>query len=397
MGARHNYAIPRMLEKTGHLQALYTDSNGAKGVGAFLSRLPQALTRGKTASLTARIPNGVPLNKIRHTDAVLLHRLKAEFNTSSRFASVRSRDLLFDQRVATWDFSGADTLYAMQKHGTKLLEAAHARGLRVVVDVFVTPLARKIVQEERQRFPELEKPEVDLTSDAEEDERTRQEIDHADFLLCPGLNVVEGLASFPNALGKPYAVVPYGCGAVFGGRRNTPVPGRVLFAGTAELRKGIHYLGMAATQLAGKGYEFRVAGSVSDVVRQHPLTRHLTFLGRISRARMVEEFLQADLMVLPTLAEGCASVVHEAVAAGCPVITTKAAGTLIQNGQGGLLIQERDADGLATAIDQVVTDRDLRQHLAESCLNLANEMTEDAWCQRLLTALQDPAPARVGS
>jgi glycosyltransferase involved in cell wall biosynthesis len=383
-----------MLEKTGHLQALYTDSNGAKGVGAFLSRLPQALTRGKTASLTARLPNGVPLNKIRHTDAVLLHRLGTSFHSTT---SVKSRDLIFDRRIATWDFSGADTLYAMQKHGTKLLEAARAHGLRVVVDVFVTPLARNIVQEERQHFPELEKPEVDLTSDEEEDERTRQEIDQADFLLCPGLNVVEGLASFPKAYGKAYAVVPYGCGAVFGDRRNTPVPGRVLFAGTAELRKGIHYLGMAATQLAGKGYEFRVAGSVSDAVRQHPLTRHLTFLGRISRARMVEEFLQADLMVLPTLAEGCASVVHEAVAAGCPVITTKAAGSLIQNGQGGLLVQERDADGLATAINQVVTDRDLRQHLAESCLTLANEMTEDAWCQRLLTALQDPAPTRIGS
>jgi hypothetical protein len=24
-------------------------------------------------------------------------------------------------------------------------------------------------------------------------------------------------------------------------------------------------------------------------------------------------------------------------------------------------------------------------------------MTEDAWCQRLLTALQDPAPTRIGS
>jgi glycosyltransferase involved in cell wall biosynthesis len=394
MGARHNYAIPRMLEKTGHLQALYTDSNGAKGIGAVLRRLPQALTRGKTASLTARLPNGVPLNKIRHTDAVLLHRLGTEFHSTT---SVKSRDLIFDRAVATWDFSGANTLYAMQKHGTKLLEAARAHGLRVVVDVFVTPLARNIVQEERQHFPELEKPEVDLTSDEEEDERTRQEIDQADFLLCPGLNVVEGLASFPKAYGKAYAVVPYGCGAVFGDRRNTPIPGRVLFAGTAELRKGIHYLGMAAAQLAGKGYEFRVAGSVSETVRQHPLTRHLTFLGRISRAQMVEEFLQADLMVLPTLAEGCASVVHEAVAAGCPVITTQAAGSLIQNGQGGLLVQQRDADGLATAIDQVVTDRDLRQHLAESCLTLANEMTEDAWCQRLLTALQDPAPARVGS
>ena len=43
-----------------------------------------------------------------------------------------------------------------------------------------------------------------------------------------------------------------------------PVRGRILFAGTADLRKGIHYLAMAAEKLVEHGlhYEFRVAGNV---------------------------------------------------------------------------------------------------------------------------------------
>ena len=33
IGARHHYAIPRMLEKSGHLSAFHTDANAVKGLG----------------------------------------------------------------------------------------------------------------------------------------------------------------------------------------------------------------------------------------------------------------------------------------------------------------------------------------------------------------------------
>ena len=385
-----------MLEKAGHLSALFTDSIASRGLGRWLGRLPSGCLPAPLQRLSSRLPHGVPPHKIRHTDRLLGRRLASLLTRPQGPYSEQQADLLFDRVAASWDFRGADTLYAMRKHGTRLLKRARAQGLRVVVDVFVTPLAGQIVAAERQRFPDLEPPAPPPDRSTEEDARTQREIEHADLLLCPGSNVAEGLAAYPASKGKAYAVVPYGCGTVFDGLHNTPVPGRVLFAGTADLRKGLPYLGMAATLLAGKGHAFRVAGAVTDTVRRHPLMRHLTFLGRLPRDRMQEEFLKADVMVLPTLAEGCASVVHEAVAAGCPVITTKAAGSLIQNHRGGLLVPERDPEALASAIEQVLTHRDLRQQLAHSCLELAQELTEDAWCQRLLTALQDPTPQVFG-
>ena len=209
------------------------------------------------------------------------------------------------------------------------------------------------------------------------------------------MNVAEGLANFPNAQGKAYAVVPYGSGVSFGGLKNKPDQGRVLFAGTADLRKGIHYLGMAAEQLANEGYDFRVAGNVSDTVRDHPLMSGLNFLGRVPREDMREEFLKADVFVLPTLAEGCASVVHEAVMAGCPVITTHASGTMVKNDQGGIIVPERDQDALADAIESIVEDRDRRNELAASCDILAKELSEEKWSERLMTALTDPNPETI--
>ena len=82
--------------------------------------------------------------------------------------------------------------------------------------------------------------------------------------------------------------------------RNKPVRGRVLFAGTAELRKGIQYFALAVEKLVALGlcYEFRVAGDVRQSVANQKPCRYLTFLGRVPRAEMAREFAAADLFVL---------------------------------------------------------------------------------------------------
>ena len=108
-----------------------------------------------------------------------------------------------------------------------------------------------------------------------------------------------------------------------------------------------------------------------------------------------EEFLKADVFVLPTLAEGCASVVHEAVVAGCPVITTRASGTMVEDGRGGVIVPERDPDALAEAIQSIVQDRSKRDQLAVSCDDLAKAFTEDSWSERLMVALTDPNPKTI--
>ena len=395
IGARHHYAIPRMLEKSGHLQSFHTDANAVKGLGKWLTMVPVLGSRGPIKNLGQRSLAGVPYAKVKHTDALLWRRIRGDLHLGHGYENYIQDDHLFDAIIADRGFEGADTLYAMQKHGTKMLEAAQAAGVRTVVDVFITPMCHHIVEEERARYPGIEVACDDQVRLELEDERTRREIDHADLLLCPGMNVVEGLANFPNASGKAYAVVPYGCGVSFGGMKNEPVKGRVLFAGTADLRKGIHYLGMAAEQLTNEGYDFRVAGNVSDEVRNHPMMRHLNFLGRVPREEMREEFLKADVFVLPTLAEGCASVVHEAVMAGCPVITTRASGTMVEDGRGGVIVPERDADALAEAIQSIVQDRSKRDELAASCDDLAKAFTEDSWSERLMVALTDPNPKTI--
>ena len=160
--------------------------------------------------------------------------------------------------------------------------------------------------------------------------------------------------------------------------------------GTAELRKGIHYLAMAAERLRSRGrnYDFRVAGHVSEQVRRHPMCRRLTFLGRVPRDRIHQEFQQADVFVLPSLAEGSAEVTYEALACGVPVITTKAAGSVVRDGVEGRIVPGRDSEMLAEAIQELVEDRQKRDRMAHAARDRAREYTWERYGERLVAALK---------
>src|SRR5258708_9594943 len=116
---------------------------------------------------------------------------------------------------------------------------------------------------------------------------------------------------------------------------------------------------MAAEKLVecGKGYEFRVAGNVERSLADREQCRYLRFLGRVPRAKIRGEFAVADVLVLPSLAEGSAETTYEALACGVPVVTTPEAGSVVRDGIDGRIGPSRGAEALANAISEIVEDR----------------------------------------
>jgi glycosyltransferase involved in cell wall biosynthesis len=380
IGARHHYAIPRILERAGALWALYTDACANKGIGRWLSViLPGFACTGQIARLLQRSVTGLPPGKIKSTDRLLFQQMfgSHQADDAAAFALVMKK----------WGTGKATGVYSMFGEGLDFLRWAKALGLTISVEIFITPIAHQIVAEEQRRFPEWEEPRNDDHERIEA--RVREVIEVADVLLCPGENVVDGLQAYENFVLAKARVVPYGSGANFQGRINQPIAGRVLFAGTAELRKGIHYFAAAARRLASASgsHDLRVAGNVTDRIRQRPECAALNFLGRLTRAEMIEELLRADVLVLPTLAEGSASVINEALVIGLPVITTASAGSVVRHGVDGLIIPERDPEALAEAIRQIIFQRELRNEMSKNCVERAHMVTETAWSERLMMAL----------
>ena len=89
----------------------------------------------------------------------------------------------------------------------------------------------------------------------------------------------------------------------------------------------------------------------------------------------VKEFYKtADIFVFPAIetlegdADGVPTVVIEAAVAKLPIITTDAGGItdLVDDGVTGLLVPQKDAQALASAIEKLIYDKSLGKRLAEA-------------------------------
>ena len=130
-----------------------------------------------------------------------------------------------------------------------------------------------------------------------------------------------------------------------------------------------------------------VAGDVSDIVKNSPITKFLNFLGRIPRIETAKQYQQADVFVLPSSAEGSAEVTYEALAAGVPLVVTAAAGSLARDNVEGKLIPERDPNALANALKSIVENRADRNRLATAARLRATDYTWEHYGERLINAL----------
>ncbi|MBL8552331.1 MAG: glycosyltransferase family 4 protein [Hyphomonadaceae bacterium] len=407
IGARHYYAVPRILHARGALERFYTDFTLHGALGRLAGAAASCASPALGAKVRRRVVSGVPSERVYSAPMVNLRpSLRRGAQAEARYTLANE---LFGEQMIRWGIGEANVVYAMYNSGMPFWKHAKARGLKIAVDVFITPLYQQIVERELAMFPDWELASGETGADQSlVEQRMRETIEVADLLLCPAENVRGDLLAFAKQAGiasvPPAVIVPYGS-SVSQGQASMPQPetGRVLYAGQAVLRKGIHYFAAAASMLsrgAGAKFDFRVAGHTNDRVRGHPDAGALNFLGLLSRDQMRAEYQRADVFVLPTLAEGSASVVHEALAAGLPVITTRSAGSVVTHGREGLIIPERESEALAAAIEKIVTDRPLRGAMARAALATAAQYGEGPWGDRLtsaLAALIEPQLSRAAS
>lgn len=395
-GARRSYAVPALLEQAGMLERFYTDLAGNVGLGRWLAAmrtmpgLPGSLRR----LAARRIPSEIVEKTTTFAVPKLMELLGGRFGAgdpASEFLRHLEQDDRFGRAMIRAGFGQATHVYSMLGEARPFLIEARRRGLIAVAEVYILLSTERVMAEERRQFPDWEPRAPDyeaLRRRSGQEEGLHQCADH---FICPSAAVQADLVEQWGVARSRTTLVPYGMNPAWLELQSKPRHRRVLFVGTAELRKGIHYLAMAAEKLSAAGCqcEFRIAGNVTDQVRQQPLCRHLNFLGRIPRDRIHEEFSAADVFVLPSLAEGSAEVTYEALAAGLPLITTAAAGSVARDGIEGRIIPERDPGALAEAIQQIVEDRPLRDRMAAAARFLARDYTWERYGGRLVTALRN--------
>jgi glycosyltransferase involved in cell wall biosynthesis len=89
----------------------------------------------------------------------------------------------------------------------------------------------------------------------------------------------------------------------------------------------------------------------------------------------------ADVFLLPSHSEGCPNALLEAMAAGVPVVATDAGGIpeVVRHGRDAILVKKNDPAGLASATAKILQDRNLRDRLVSSALEVATRKTPEAY------------------
>lgn len=138
-------------------------------------------------------------------------------------------------------------------------------------------------------------------------------------------------------------------------RRHDSEPLEVAFIGSGALRKGLLRL-LRAARIAGR-VRVHVFGNVSDLPGGFSSWEQIAvFHGHLPQADLIRELGRCHAFALPSLWEGSALVVGEAMASGLPVVVSPNAGSWARNGLDGFVVPVGDEIALAEALRSLFED-----------------------------------------
>lgn len=365
LGARMHYAVPRLLHEAGLLDSFFTDSyiGNKPWLEMGLRAMPAAIRPHAVDSWLGRKDDVIPPEKVTSFERLGIWYGRARQRARGVVAMSEvylEAALRFNRHILSIGLGDAQVVWGFNGAALELFQAAKQQGRRCVLEQTILPLSlqRELLQQEQVRWPASEQNPCDWAQPLAMDGREEAEWELADAIVAGSEFVSDGLVEM-GVPAKKIHVIPYGVDLnrleTLAGARliHSSKEGslKVLFAGEVGLRKGALDLLEAARLFEPGEIEIRVAGGVS--LRREILNRfsnHADFLGHIPRSMMSSLFQWADVLVLPSIVEGSATVTYESMVAGCPVITTPNAGSIIQDGVDGFIVPIRRPDKVAESL-----------------------------------------------
>ena len=107
------------------------------------------------------------------------------------------------------------------------------------------------------------------------------------------------------------------------------------------------------------------------------VSSHISLPGRCET--VIEEVAKSKVFCLSSDYEGISNAMIEALCVGTPVISTKVSGTdeLIRDEENGLLVDIGDKEGLAKALEKLLSNQELREQIGKEGQKLATKFKTD--------------------
>ena len=140
---------------------------------------------------------------------------------------------------------------------------------------------------------------------------------------------------------------------------------RVLTIGRLIPRKGFQFLIRALPQIienAAHNFEIEVVGDgpyqaeLLKLSKDLGVASYINFTGSVPYSELPQKYRDADVFILPSLAEGMPLVVLEAMGTGLPIVASRVQGIeeLVVEDLNGALFNAADVDGLAHSLVKLI-------------------------------------------
>lgn len=362
----------------------------------ILALFPQGLSARLSRQLQRRTHAGLSARRVRtHPLAELIYLLAVKTPFLRRWSgrALQWRNEHFDAIVARLvRRERPRAVICYDSCASKAFEAAEQAGAVRILDQVVGHIGAgvEMLAEERRLHPDFADSIPD-DIDTWALRRCSAEALAADRVIAASEYVRDTLVAHGVAPSR-IAICPYGVDI----ERFSPAPRdgerpfRILFVGQLSQRKGIKYLIEAFKALELENAELILMGGVvgsGDYLK--PYEGIFTHIRHVPYAELPRYYRMADIFVYPSLHEGSALAIYEALASGLPVIATHNAGSVARDGVDGFIVPIRDIEALKEKILLLYRDKALRENMSIQARMRSESYTWQAYRQRLAGIVRD--------
>lgn len=383
-GTKRAVFLAKKFDGAGFLERLYIPFYAPKN--RFLSKVFKW-----RAGLTFISVNRTTTNSILFILQRMCARAHLHFQTRYLFAE------LFDRYVARHLAKGADILFVESLIALHTMRKAKKLGMITILDrtnshiQYQTDILKEEYEKLGLRFV-FNSPTVI--------QKSLKEYEEADYIAVLSTFVKRTFLAkgIPE---RKLLLLPSGINlSIFQQVSKEDTVFRIIYCGLTCVKKGTHYLLEAFEQLSLPNAELWLIGGILDDIKPI-LIKYQGFyrsINYVAHSELYKYFSQGSVFVLPSLEEGLAKVIIEAMACGLPVIATTNTGAedVVREGQDGFVIPIRDVDALKEKILFLYNNRNICEQMGQSAKErVKKNFSDDAYAKRIISAFNMVLNRRV--
>lgn len=308
---------------------------------------------------------------------------------------------LFSKKVAQYAIKeNVDAIIVYDGLTSKYLDLIKkkAPGIKIIMEVTIMarPYMKQIFEKDMERWNhDCFKEEERFLWQGKYLDIVQRDFNNTDYFFAPSEAVINSLL-YCGVPAEKIIKIPYGVAIeqfTYSQKRNSNVPFRLLFVGNLSYRKGIHHLlDVVSANFSGNEIILDLAGGYDpegEFYKMYSRFDNINFLGFVTRDVITKRFQESDVFVMPTLAEGLALVILEALATGTPVICTEYAGgnDAITDYENGIVCKAGDRDSFLAAVKWMMQKRERLPDMSEAARASSMKYTWEKYYESIAVSM----------